>query len=211
MEPCTCQAIGWRQERVQQMVQSSGFPLDALLYTLEDFQRYKTAYRYAGQLVEGPVSDGKAEKPGLLLMGVAGAGKTTLASIIYQKRIEAGYSGAWINYLELQDNIRATYEPSYDGPGKANLIEALVRVDFLALDDLGSPTRANKQYAEDMIDVIYHVADARYNQHRATLITTNLDVDTLTAQFGVRVVSRLRGLCHGATMKGIDFRTGELR
>lgn len=209
LEPCACQTIGWRQQRVQQMTQSSGFPLDALLYDLRDFQKYKTAYRYAVQMVEGAVSDGTVERPGLLLMGPTGTGKTTLASIIYHKRMEAGHSGAWINYIELQDRVRATYDPSYDGPGKANIIEALIETAFLALDDLGSPTRADRQYAEDMIDIVYHVMDNRYNQHKATLITTNLDIDTLVAQFGMRVVSRLRGLCHGVTMRGMDYRTGE--
>lgn len=211
LQPCACQTIGWRQQRVQQMTHSSGFPLDALLYDLEDFRRHKTAYRYAVQLVEGMVSDGHIERPGLLLMGPTGTGKTTLASIVFHRRMEAGYNGVWINYKELQKSVRATYALGYDGPLKDNIIESMIETVFLALDELGSLTRDDKRYAEDMLDIIYRVMDVRYNQHKATLVTTNLDIDTLLAQFGPPIVSRLRGLCHGALMKGIDYRTGEIR
>jgi DNA replication protein DnaC len=96
------------------------------------------------------------------------------------------------------------------------ILDPLILADFLVLDDLGSVTRQLQKriaavYAEDIITLLYRLFDERLIRRRSTVVTTNLRKEDLYAQFGEQVVSRLRGLCKGAAMDGLDYRTGERR
>lgn len=206
--PCTC-ALDQRQRwRLERLTQQAGVAADSVMLTWDDFRRsQQVAYQAARLVFEG-------EWTGALFSGPTGTGKTSLLTLLYRDLVAQGVAAVYQNFVTLVDVLRDTYADNYDGPGVNSLMEPLLIAEFLALDDLGSPTRTLQRqtvYAEDVIKLLYRVFDERLSKGLRTAVTTNLTKDQLYAEFGDQVVSRLRGLCHGATMAGKDWRTGESR
>jgi DNA replication protein DnaC len=214
-EPCQCVQATLAARRMARILGDPDIPDDCYRFAFDDFAGLDyaaLALDYARQLAVGLITDADGlEKPGLLIVGPTGTGKTTLSSLVFRARVETGVAGGWTNVNRLFKMIRATYDDDYSGPSQNNIIAAIEDVDFLMLDDLGSVTKsqqgkANGLYFEDAIEAIRSIADHRLVKRKPTIITTNLNKEQLYAQFGDRVVSRLRGLCHVATMIGGDFR-----
>jgi DNA replication protein DnaC len=209
VEPCACQMAMLQQQRIDRLTNQPGVAGDAVQFSLEDFKAQQDVYRAARFVLTG-------EWRGALVSGPTGTGKTTWARLVYQTLVEDGIAAVWQNFMTLQDKLRATYDDDYEGPSVEHLIAPLLTADALVLDDLGSPTRALQPhktavYAEDVIKLLYRIFDARLAGQKLTIITTNLGKQDLYAQFGEQVTSRILGLCHGVTMRGIDYRTGERR
>lgn len=210
---CVCLESRRAQQRIARVLQQDGLPPEFGRYTFEHFSELpyaKLALNFSRQLGHGIIVDQiGVEKCGLLLSGPTGTGKTTLASVIAYTRVEAGQAIVWQDFNALVRKLRRTYQRHYDGPDVGEIVEVVSKSDFLLLDDLGSLTRASRDtelWAEDAIEAVREIANHRLNKQLPTVVTTNLSKEQLYTQFGDRVVSRLRGLCHAATMIGDDFR-----
>ncbi len=58
-----------------------------------------------------------------------------------------------------------------------------------------------------MLEQLYTIVNARYEEQRSLVITTNLDPEQLAEQLGPRIVSRIREICGDPVlMKGEDKR-----
>jgi DNA replication protein DnaC len=69
------------------------------------------------------------------------------------------------------------------------------------LDDLGAH-KGTEWTAEQTFRLINH----RYEQHLATVVTSNLSAPELRARVGDRVTSRLVEMCRHVALKGSDRR-----
>jgi DNA replication protein DnaC len=123
---------------------------------------------------------------GLWLTGKYGTGKTALAMIVSKAAIDAGHTVAIYSCPRLLSVIRE----SIDGGGMLDFLDRLAQVDLLHIDDLGAERRT-----EWVLEQLYSIVNTRYEEQRSTLVTSNLDIDALTAQVGERIVSRLEGMC----------------
>lgn len=212
MVECACLKQRLAKARLLELFRQGDVPHDFGRYTFEQFDDLPYAAQavgYARQLVKGRIVDDGVGKPGLLLSGPPGTGKTTLAGAIAYTLLDNGIAVVWQDFNVLVRKLRRTYQRDYDGPDAENIVAEVSRADFLLLDDLGSLTRASRStelWAEDAIEAVRHIASQRLNKSLPTVITTNLSKDQLYAQFGDRVVSRIRGLCHATMMVGPDFR-----
>jgi len=126
---------------------------------------------------------------GLWLTGGPGNGKTTLATLISKQAIEAGRTVAIYSLPRLLQEIRRTYDAD-GGPRTLELLDALTRVDLLQIDDVGA-----EQSTPWVLEQLYSIINARYEEERAVTITTNLDPLALRDQVGERTVSRLEEMC----------------
>jgi DNA replication protein DnaC len=122
----------------------------------------------------------------LWLHGGAGTGKTALAMIVSKAAIEAGRTVAIYSCPRLLAVIRE----SIDAGGVLDFLDRLAGADLLHIDDLGAERRT-----EWVLEQLYSIINTRYEEQRATLVTSNLDHDELSAQLGERIVSRLEGMC----------------
>lgn len=255
LENCTlCRGTGWKlvarpdgaagsmavacdcgiEERVARVMERTRIPKR---YEHCDFESYVTdlvdgktwtaehahSLKQAKLLTQGFVRDypGSAEK-GLLLMGPSGAGKTHLAVAALKELIRRGHAGLFCDYRELLKEIQASYNPASETT-EMGILEPIRTVEILVLDDLG----ASKPSAW-VLDIIGLVLNARYNEKRVTILTTNyLDQaatttepapklpggqrlavreDVLADRIGARMRSRLFEMCRTIEVFAPDFR-----
>jgi DNA replication protein DnaC len=142
---------------------------------------------------------------GLWLTGGFGTGKTALAMIVSKAAIDSGRSVAIYSCPRLLGVIRESIDPPSRGTGGGggvlDFLDRLTGADLLHIDDLGAEHRT-----EWVLEQLYTIVNARYQDERSTLITSNLSRDELAEQLGERIVSRLEGSCELLPFYGTDAR-----
>lgn len=126
---------------------------------------------------------------GLWLMGDIGTGKTTLAMLVSKAALDSGRSVAIYSLPRLLAEIRTTFDDQSDR-SYVDLLDRLGAVDLLHVDDLGA-----EKTSEWVLEQLYAIINARYEDGRALVVTTNLDYERLQEQIGPRTVSRLVEIC----------------
>lgn len=124
---------------------------------------------------------------GLWLTGDVGTGKTTLAMIVSKAAIEARRSVAIYSLPRLLNAIRDTIQTD---ARILQFLERIAAVDLLHIDDLGA-----ENTTDWVLEQLYLIVNARYEDERAIVVTTNLMPDELSERIGYRTVSRLVGIC----------------
>lgn len=140
---------------------------------------------------------------GLWLFGSVGTGKTTLAMLVSKHAIEAGRSVAIYSLPRLLAQIRTTFD---DDRGNAyiDLLDRLTAVDLLHVDDVGA-----EKTSPWVLEQLYAIVNARYEEQRSVMITTNLEREALAEQINERTVSRLEEMCELLPLYGPDARRFE--
>jgi DNA replication protein DnaC len=155
---------------------------------------------------------------GLMLVGEIGTGKTHLAVAILKALItERGAKALFYDCATLLDDLKNTYERKVDVTEREMLMP-IYEADVLLLDELGAA-----KVTDWGSDTIARVINARYNDSRTTIVTTNLPNlppigiterdnfapmrrETLGDRIGERMRSRLQEMCVVVEMAGKDFR-----
>lgn len=132
---------------------------------------------------------------GLLLMGVPGVGKTHLLAGLVTATIQAGYSARYASWPDVWARCRPPFTEHPD-----ELLRALAKVDFLALDEIGLKAATEKEQAR-----LFELIDTRYSQQRPTLVATNATEATL-GSIGERAADRLREACIAVAIPGDSYR-----
>jgi DNA replication protein DnaC len=164
-------------------------------------------------------------RPGLLLIGEPGTGKTHLAVAAMRKIVEKGFECLFCDYQNLLDRIRSGYDPTSNSADKEAYRVAL-DTEVLLLDDLGA-----HRVTDWVEDTVTSIVTSRCNQRKALIATTNLpDGDagstlteksalgkpeyrtTLAERIGPRARSRLFEMCTVIRMPLIeDYRLRKAR
>lgn len=167
------------------------------------------------------------KRPGLLLIGPPGVGKTHLAVAALRDLIAKGFAGVFYNYATLLQQIRAGYDPASNVSDRDAYRTAL-DAELLLLDDLGAH-RVTDWVEDTVTEIITH----RCNNGKPLIATTNLRdpevgesltaprtgpltadqyAQTLSDRIGARAYSRLFEMCTIIKMPTIeDYRKREAK
>jgi DNA replication protein DnaC len=138
---------------------------------------------------------------GLWLFGDVGTGKTTLAMLVSRHALEAGRSVAIYSLPRLLADLRRTFDD--DAPQSyTEMLDRLATVDLLHIDDVGA-----EQTSSWVLEQLYALINARYEDERSVIVTTNItELEELGNQVGTRTVSRLQEMCEQIPLFGEDAR-----
>jgi DNA replication protein DnaC len=184
--------------------------------------QHEQSLKNAKLSVQGFLSNYPATEKGLLLIGPSGVGKTHLAVAGLKELLRRGHAGLFCDYRELLKEIQASYNPASEST-EMGVLEPVRTTEVLVLDDLGASKPSD--WVRDIVGI---VLNARYNEKRTTIITTNyLDTpqsegeatrlpngklvaaireDTLEQRIGTRMRSRLYEMCRSVEVYAPDFR-----
>jgi DNA replication protein DnaC len=158
------------------------------------------------------------DRPGLLLIGEPGTGKTHLAVAAMRALLEKGHEGVFFDYQNLLDRIRSGYDATSGASDRAAYREAL-EAPVLLLDDLGA-----HRVTEWVEDTVTSIITNRCNNRKTLIATSNLpDPDvtgamieytgaggvavhrkTLAEMIGARARSRLFEMCRVVKMPAVE-------
>src|SRR5580698_4121952 len=168
---CECVAA----ERAERLESEAGIPP---LYTKASFENFLLSrdnpigYRELTEVwlaVRGYARDfPDTRKPGLLLMGEPGTGKTHLAVAAFRVIMSKGFEGLFFDYQNLLGRIRSGYDPSSNSSDRETYRVAL-DTEVVLLDDLGA-----HRVTDWVEDTVTSIITSRCNQKRALIATTNL-------------------------------------
>jgi DNA replication protein DnaC len=138
---------------------------------------------------------------GLWLFGGVGTGKTTLAMLVSRHALDAGRSVAIYSLPRLLAELRSTFDDDAE-QSYTQLLDRLAAVDLLHIDDVGA-----EQSSPWVLEQLYALINARYEDERSVVLTTNIEErDELAKQIGERTVSRLQEMCELIPLFGQDAR-----
>ena len=153
----------------------------------------------SGHMVE------KTPKPGLLLCGLHGNGKTTMARAVIrmiqdlnnrgQLKFMGEYFSVETRYIKATDICTLHKAEDYHS------ILNLKQTPFLVIDDLGEEAKEVLVYGTP----IYPVREVL----EATILTSNLSPKDLLEHYGWRVVDRFKEMLHQVAFKGKSYRKRE--
>jgi DNA replication protein DnaC len=222
-ERCECAKEG----RVERILKVSGIPAKYENATFDNFdtkdtdiagqELYAARQKVLNYAHEFPLGS----KPGLLIIGDTGRGKTHLAVAALRRIIGKGFQGVFLDYQTLLERIQSSFD-SASGSTDKEVYRTALDAEVLLLDDLGA--RRTSAWVEDTVtSIVTH----RYNDRKPLIATTNLPVieagdrrtiknddgttdyrRTLVDYIGERALSRLFEMCEVVRIPGLvrDYR-----
>lgn len=161
---CECS----RQDPQKKLLDAARIPRRYSNCTLDTFKFEPNSSQYlALQYARCLVGDYPYIDRGLLLMGSVGVGKTHLAVAILRGLINKGVPCLFYESGSLLKRIQDSYNP-ISKTSEMGVLAPVFEAEVLALDELGAtiPT-------DWVRDTLYQIINARYNDRKLTIFTTN--------------------------------------
>lgn len=149
-------------------------------------------------------------KPGLMLCGLCGNGKTTLANAIawligYVTEREFGYSGRKVMRLRTAKEICRICAASEKFKQQYEEYHDIFSEEMMIIDDLGEEPREVMVYGMLHTPIIDLLSE-RYAKQRMTIVTTNLEVDQLKEKYGDRIYDRFSEMLQSIVFTNDSYR-----
>lgn len=206
--PCKC----FRKELSKRLLKESGVDYSSLkkledydpnICTTKDSKHKEMLVKLKG-FIEGFVSSfPKVKKEMIFITGNTGTGKTFASEVIASELIKKCFYVNIVSAFQM-NNIFLDYHKDFDKT-TTNKLSALLDVDLLVIDDLGTePTFKNVS-----VEYLYLILSERLRNHKKTIITTNLNPNEFIDRYGERIYSRVFDKSRSTliSLTGEDLRT----
>jgi DNA replication protein DnaC len=153
-------------------------------------------------------------KSGYYFNGPVGTGKTDLAvsflknvvlnsELVYEYgkyRLQDSF-GLFISVPVMLLNIRGAFKS--ETTEEIALIKKYVNPEILIMDDLGT-----EKSTDWVMQTLYVIINARYEEEKQTVITSNYSLDEIRKNLNDKIASRITAMTEVIEVKGIDRRSG---
>lgn len=177
---CACRAAALAERGGQRVADLPCFADDTPSLIADDRQRLGQA-RLRGLLEAYVQAFPHNPKPNFVLLGQTGLGKTFFLGCTARALRENGHRVKYLSAYQLLELFRAQHF------GERHTLPALIDVDFLAIDDLGT----EPIYRNITLEYLQILLDERLRRHKHTALTSNCLPAQLTERYGERITSRL--------------------
>lgn len=201
---CDC----WRERTIGDRLSRALIPTRYKNCTLESLRHYNESLRQGVVKARRFIDDYPAVDRGLLLLGLAGVGKTHIAVGTLKEIVrKTGATAIFYDTRDLLRTIRGTYDP-VARTSEVSILRPVMDAELLVLDDLGAERPTD--WVEETMNLI---VNTRYNERRATIFTSNYldipdieDPNSLLSRIGFRMRSRLHEMCSIVEIDAADYR-----
>ena len=171
-------ALKERRARIEKLIGQSGLGRRFTSRTFDTFEAtsdetaraLKFAKGYAERFSDMKSDPKLRERNGLFITGEFGTGKTHLAAAIANALLSKGEPVVFATMIDLLQKLKDSFEKG----GEGDLLRVYVAADLLIIDDLGK-----EQPTEWATTKIYQIINARYEDFKPTIITSNYSLDEL--------------------------------
>jgi DNA replication protein DnaC len=186
----------WFEENRKLLLQEMGVPP---LFQSSSFENFVAETTDQCRVLRAVKEWAKNDSLGIFLCGPPGTGKTHLAVSALVGLRAKQFRGKFVSCRELLLECRGSFGNGHDGP--AEILAGYTDTKVLLLDDLGAenPTEFSREIIETVVDRLYRNCDR-------LIVTSNLDLDGLSAKAGARVVDRLVEMCALVKFGGESYR-----
>jgi len=123
----------------------------------------------------------------MLLYGNTGVGKTFLANCIAKELLDSGHTIIYLTSFQLFNILeKQAFQKDAEGLEADNQLSYILDCDLLIIDDLG--TELNNSFTNTKL---FLVINERHLRSKSTLISTNLPIESIKANYSERIYSRI--------------------
>ncbi|WP_367898309.1 AFG1/ZapE family ATPase [Leptospira sp. WS58.C1] len=207
MLPCVCHNARMELGKVEYLVKKAGIPARYKYRTLDRMDTtelsFLAAHDWANDIVVKWKERERAQQ-GLYLWGGTGSGKTLLACAILNELILR--YGLECKYAKINRDFLSTIRDSYQKESELHGMEQTIKkqftdVEVLVLDDFG----ANKE-SDWANSQLYDLIDARYEEEKVTILTSNIPPTDWKDKAEGRIFSRLMEMAKQIHLDCPDYR-----
>lgn len=169
------------RERIRRIVGQSGMGARFKKRTFDSFDvlplnehAYHIAKGYANNFRNLQSDPQGQEKNGLLITGPKGTGKTHLAAAVANQLMHEGVPVVFATMIDLLAKIKASFERHAGAASEEDIMRLYKTTDLLIIDDIGK-----EQPTEWALAKIYQIINARYEDYKPMIITSNYSAEEL--------------------------------
>ncbi len=160
-------------------------------YSKEVFKNHsKTPYENATKILSNAknfVENFDREHGNILIYGGTGLGKTFISNCIAKELLDKGKTVLYLSSNELFEQVLSGFIMSREkSPALEAIYEYIYKSELLIIDDLGTEVLSSFVKSQ-----LFEIINQRMLSSRSTIITTNLNLETLQDRYTERVMSRI--------------------
>lgn len=188
----------YEQSNIQEMIEKENFnTLSYQYYAGEDLTRFQNAVKVSKDFT----ANFKTDYRNLFFYGTVGTGKSFLSGCIARELLQQGHSVIYFSSSGLFDTL-ARY--SFDIKAKEALYifyKDLYNCELVIIDDLGTEVTNNFVTSQ-----LFACLNERHLRRKATIISTNLNLEELRDRYSDRIFSRITSNFNMCKLSGPDIR-----